>query len=169
VEDLQVGDTVEIVTGAGLRYAVGVYMHSDYSRDAGETNDVAVLRTADTIPTRIAPVISTNDLTPFEPAIIAGFGKDEVGDIGRFLSGYVLIHSSSSVSVKATYFGAGSTTCSGDSGGPLFVLRNGEWTLAAVTSGGSTADCVIGDTGYYAPAASASNMAFIRYAVPELP
>jgi hypothetical protein len=35
------------------------------------------------------------------------------------------------------------STCRGDSGGPLFVMLNGEWRLAGVTSGGRT--CKPGD------------------------
>lgn len=78
---------------------------------------------------RRAPVVG-------ELARFVGYGYTETGpggDYGKKYEGSSLI-----TDVAETLFGYGVATCNGDSGGPAFVMHEGEELLAGVTSFGDT-------------------------------
>ncbi len=73
-----------------------------------------------------------------DSGIIVGYGQTFVGDstsTHRFGETTVL-----DVTAESIEIGGQSTTCEGDSGGPLFVQTEGKWRIAGVTST-VTADC----------------------------
>lgn len=133
-------------------------VHPDFR--FGETGDVAILHLD-----RDAAGIEPSDLTSFDPAamtpgLITGFGlTDGAGDdSGMKRTGSVILEDCSVVpdgphlcwSFEEPVGPAGddSNTCSGDSGGPLFVEDGGERLVAGVTSGGISADCQAPDDSF---------------------
>ena len=54
------------------------------------------------------------------------------------------------------------TTAPGDSGGPLLVLRNGEWVIGGVLNGGTTSTSVFGDVSWWAGVSETDPRAFIE-------
>lgn len=103
----------------------------------GAHNDVALLKLASDIPAGYQPVKllpSSIPLNPGETVRQAGYGSDNsrnsFGTLRTVDSRYQGKNRGGSLSVRN-----GSTAaCSGDSGGPLFVQKNGEWYTAGITS-----------------------------------
>lgn len=72
------------------------------------------------------------------------FGYTDIGscdDVGRPEENFICWRYTEAVADRVL-----ASTCHGDSGGPLFSSRNGEWVLAGVTSGGG--DCVPGSSAF---------------------
>ena len=68
--------------------------------------------------------------------------------------------------LQNNYGGTRSSTCSGDSGGPMLVSMNGTWAVAGVTSAVS-GSCVAG-ANFYANVRNATARSFILGNVPDL-
>jgi hypothetical protein len=100
-------------------------------------NDVAMLKLASDIPAGYKPaklLPAGVSLTNGQAVRQAGYGSDNTpnsfGTLRTVDSRYVGQGSRGSLSVRN-----GSTAaCSGDSGGPLYVQRNGEWYVAGIAS-----------------------------------
>jgi hypothetical protein len=124
------------------------------------SDDVALIHLA-------APLsgISPTPLVAAEPAVgsdgtIVGFGRSGGGaeDYGLKQRGSVVTSSCSGGLPEGLLCweftnpvgppGTDSNTCNGDSGGPLFVDEGGVRTLAGITSGGSSASCLVADESY---------------------
>ena len=116
--------------------------------------DVAVLTLTQPVTgIRPTPINTTANPSAGTTATIAGYGITDGAndDFGLLRQGAVTLAACSGVPEPAhvcwTYDhpigspGTDSDTCSGDSGGPLFVDFGGGEVLAGVTSGGSSADC----------------------------
>ena len=50
--------------------------------------------------------------------------------------------------IYAVFDGTGSNTCNGDSGGPVFLQEGDTWTIAGVTAGGDTENCLSGTSDF---------------------
>ena len=141
-----------VVGGAMMERAVaGVYPHPQYQPIVPVPNDIALLALAETAPDSIVPIpplppelgLTQDDIgTQVE---YAGFGLDENGNSGRKLhvfgtvdvicgnqGGCPLSMVPSSFCAKMDDGG----TCSGDSGGPAFVVRDAVEYVAGITSYG---------------------------------
>lgn len=122
----------------------GKIIHASYAPSGSNIvpYDIALLKLQRAIPTRYKPVKllpSSKPLVPGEAVLQAGFGETIVRGGGSF----GLLRS-----VNNNYLGKASYgrirvanknftgTCSGDSGGPLFVNKDGEWFVAGALSGG---------------------------------
>ncbi len=121
-----------------------------------ESGDIAVMKLAQA-PTGVAPsAINTLErLQPGTTGILVGFGTMGGGprspdNAGVKRQGPVRTTSCAPEVPDDTHIcwrfnGQGSSTCSGDSGGPLFVDTNAGLVLAGVTSGGMTDSCLAPD------------------------
>ncbi|MGJ5130982.1 S1 family peptidase [Bradyrhizobium oligotrophicum] len=123
------------------------------SRD-GEQADIAVLQLGEPI-TGIAPFPINQDYEhePNVPGIIVGFGRTG-GSANNFgLKRYGPVKSADcgkgfakNEMICWDFSGGGSNTCSGDSGGPLFVSESREQeVISGVTSGGQNSSCLSSD------------------------
>lgn len=124
---------------------------------SGPNNDVAILKLAEDIPAGYAPVKLLPVTLPVSPGDVvrqAGYGTDN--EDPRFGT----LRTVDSRIVESVYVGEssvgtlevrnGSTAgCDGDSGGPLYVQKNGEWftagVLATASSNFVTKECIGGN------------------------
>lgn len=139
---------------AGFVEITGAEIPRDYV--FAEAGDIAVLKLAQS-PSGVAPSpINTVDrLEPGTAATLVGFGstggrsRDE-DDAGLKREGPVRTSScepdvSGDTHICWRFDGEGSSTCSGDSGGPLFIDGDGGPVLAGTTSGGTRESCLAPD------------------------
>ncbi|WP_141733358.1 S1 family peptidase [Oligoflexus tunisiensis] len=103
----------------------------------GPHNDVAMLKLAQEIPAGYKPVKllpSSIPLTPGDRVRQAGYGSNNTansfGTLRTVDSQYVGRTGSGALAVQ----NGRTAACSGDSGGPLYVQKNGEWYTAGITS-----------------------------------
>jgi len=143
----------------GLFSVASVAVHSDY---AFPEADVAVLTLQEAVTAiRPVPIDLLGGHAVGTPGTIAGFGEigGSASDAGLKRIGTVsLSPCSGSVSNTTSICwnfenpvgaaGEDSNTCSGDSGGPLFVATGSGDVVAGVTSGGSATDCLAPDTSF---------------------
>lgn len=111
------------------------------SWEAHPNVDLAIATLSSEIPDdyKIAKVTSLQKLTP-GPLVIAGFGRTgaKIPADGILRFGHINKNSYGSVEEKihASIDYPDSTICPGDSGGPAFILQDGEYYLVGVTSRG---------------------------------
>lgn len=144
----------------GIRAAIHITVHPSYL--FGERNDVAIVTLASAFdgisPTAINTVGSPTNGTA---AAIAGFGvtRGTTDDSGIKRAGSVLTASCQGFVPQAHHVcwhfekplglaGDNSNTCSGDSGGPLFVDFGGGQVVAGITSGGFSNSCLPSDLSF---------------------
>jgi len=109
-------------------------IHQNYT---GSHNDVAMLKLAQDIPAGYQPVklLPPNlALRPGDTVRQAGYGSDNTansfGTLRTVDSQYTGQTGQGALSVR----NGRTAACSGDSGGPLYVQKNGEWYTAGITS-----------------------------------
>ena len=139
------GATAEYGQGAvgegleGILFAVSeVISHPDYDPLTLDF-DVGLLRLSTPIDAPMVPLATTLDATLLDmPARVVGYGGSNTPPPFHKQEGIVLV--SELDAHKLTYTPGPSLTCSGDSGGPVFMDVEGVETLVAVTSSGDP-DC----------------------------
>lgn len=109
-------------------------IHQGYT---GSHNDVAMLKLAQEIPAGYQPVKLLPPDQALQPGDVvrqAGYGSDNTansfGTLRTVDSQYVGRTGAGALSVR----NGRTAACSGDSGGPLYVQKNGEWYTAGITS-----------------------------------
>ncbi|MCB0328739.1 MAG: trypsin-like serine protease [Bdellovibrionales bacterium] len=145
---------IRIRSGSTVVDAVDYQAHPKYNAFSFfniEQYDVAIIRTNSPISGPTSQIVSGSIATG-ETAIIAGYGLDEFGTSGTLKAtalelAYV---DSDTIATRYTRRQPDGNTCFGDSGGPLFVNRFGEWVIAGITSNGDRNDCSYGDVSRYA-------------------
>jgi hypothetical protein len=86
-----------------------------------------------------------------DKAVIAGFGLDSDGFSGVLNAGTTTLAGDNGTYLQTNYLGnAGeSSTCKGDSGGPLLMRFDGTWTAVGILSRGNDPNCGVGDVVTY--------------------
>jgi hypothetical protein len=152
-------------------------LHPEYNPtdDITERNDIALIFLESSPLARIAPIHIEDDFIAGESLVLAGFGRNESGNYKDLRAASNVLQSVSSFGLVARYDVGDSsgTTCNGDSGGPLFVLRDSTWHVAGVTSWGSANNCALpgfesGDTAVWSKLSAQSHLNFIATWVPSL-
>lgn len=162
--------TVHAAGGGSSRSVDNCIAHPDWVGTGDITNnDVAILFLSGNLSgVNLVKVYQNNDFEVGENVVMAGYGRNEDND-ENLRAVFNVISSFSTERISTEYIqgenGKG-TTCNGDSGGPLYVLRNNEWQLVGTTSNGSATDCALpgaedSDTSNWANLTSASNINFI--------
>jgi len=149
---------------AGTFAASSITVHPSYTDTGFPQFDVAVIKLATPV-TGIDPTELATSATPVgTPGSIAGFGQTTgtAGDYGIKRYGAVVTSDCTGVlsglgntELVCWNFanpvgapGAGSNTCNGASGGPLFVDLGAGEVIAGVTSGGINGSCLATDNSY---------------------
>ena len=127
----------------------------------GSAADVAVLKLAEPVTSITPSKINDSLFVPFNtPGSIVGYGRSrqDVADAGVKREGKIVSSACDAPTPNSEHIcwdyttppgppGEDSNTCSGDSGGPLYMLVNNEMVLAGVTSGGGTT-CHLNDNAF---------------------
>lgn len=173
----ETASTMAVVIGSRRVAVTNIHTHPGYSQSNTPfaKQDIAVVTVGEDLNITPAKVVMTTDFTVGEAAIVAGYGL--VRPAEDFTDGLQAVHvylsSSDDEQVTSTYSqqpGYGSN-CNGDSGGPLYVKRGGEWAVAAVVSNGD--DNLCGSTGNtdnanYTLTGNNTNEAFILQLVSDV-
>ncbi len=121
----------------GDRKIINIASASIHQGYTGSHNDVAMLKLAQEIPAGYKPVKLLPPDMAMSPGDIvrqAGYGSDNTpnsfGTLRTVDSQYVGQTGTGALSVR----NGRTAACSGDSGGPLYVQKNGEWFTAGITS-----------------------------------
>lgn len=163
-------ERVDVLVGNSTFSTTNFAYHPSFN-SPDEANDIGIVVTNTNLPTNHNSIISSSkSLQVGEDLVIAGFGLDENGNNGFLRAGYNTISSFSSkaISLRFADSNGDTNTCSGDSGGPLFIQRDSTWVLAGVTSNGIRANCGAGDVSNFANLLDSSNRSFINSIVPGL-
>lgn len=150
---------------AGFFPLTRIAVSPDYGFPVG---DVAVLKLAAPVAGIAATAINTTAApAPGATATIVGFGRSggNNDDYGIMRAGSVTTSACTGGISDTTSIcwefraplgpaGADSNTCNGDSGGPLFIAGAAGLTVAGITSGGNSSDCLPNDLGFDARVSS---------------
>ena len=141
---------------AGFAQVDSVIISPDFS--FGLAGDIAVLQLAEPVEgVSPSPINSLSKPTAETPGMIVGFGRTindaTLSDAGIKREGKVTVADCNRVVPNSThvcwqFLGSDSSTCSGDSGGPLFIDFGDGPRLAGVTSGGSNDTCEAPDRSF---------------------
>jgi hypothetical protein len=150
------------------RQSVAAYSytpHPSYSANTLkgiEAYDVAVIKTSMPLKGPYASLVYGAVATG-EQAIISGYGQDSDGNAGALRAVALELSYVDTDTIATRYHRTrnNGNTCFGDSGGPLFVSRQGEWVIAGVISNGDKQDCGPGDISRYANLTQQSLRSFI--------
>jgi len=145
---------------SGIHTVSNITVHPSFL--FGEHNDVAIVTLSSPV-TGISPSVINTVASPANgtAGIIAGFGltRSSIDDSGIKRAGSVLTSSCLGQVPQSHHIcwqfekpiglaGENSNTCSGDSGGPLFVDFGGGQLLAGLTSGGFSQTCMPSDLSF---------------------
>jgi hypothetical protein len=170
LEGVDCTDMTVSAAGGTSRAVASCISHPSWTGFGDITNnDVALLFLSGNLAgVKLVKLYTSNDFQVGEQVVMAGYGRNEVDDENlRAVFNVVSSFSSERISTKYNRGqGDRGTTCNGDSGGPLFVLRNNQWQLVGATSNGSADNCALpgkesSDVSNWANLTSASNKAFI--------
>ncbi|MCB0354278.1 MAG: trypsin-like serine protease, partial [Bdellovibrionales bacterium] len=123
--------------------------------DTGATfNDVSILRLRTPLSASTLPVISEREIRVGDTVSIFGYGLNADGIPEVLRSGQMKVSGVDSEFIAAKFDGEGSNTCNGDSGGPAVLSYTSGETgvngVIGVVSSGTNADCLAGDTTFFA-------------------
>ena len=129
--------------------------------------DVAVVTTAEDLGRTPVSILTSRDGVVGETAIIAGWGRDDISASTSLRAGSTVLSAVTSAVLHTAFAPPSSSVCSGDSGGPLFLLQGGVWTQAGITSATTQVACNDG-TNIYQSVRHPSVRAFIVQHVPAV-
>ncbi len=133
-------------------------------------NDVAVLSFGRDLPNPPMPVLTSGTVTVGQRVYLSGWGN-RPGDASAAEGlgvGYANIGFVNDTHVGFVYDGLTSNTCGGDSGGPLYVLKDGQPAVVGLTSSGTSATCSKGDRSLFTRLLQSSNLAFLKQEAPQM-
>lgn len=158
---------IRIFLGSGPEIiAESFTAHPAYRGGGDSTADVGVVVMAQSIGRTPAPLLLGRDARVGEPAIIAGWGRNQ-NDVPATLRAGLTAITAAGRTLLETQFGPSvSSICSGDSGGPILLFEGGAWAVGGVTSATSENVCNTG-TNYYVTLRNASVSSFVLGLVPD--
>lgn len=159
-----VGDTaaVRVFRGSGDQVAAAsFYANPRYRENDPSALDVGVILTEQDLDRPIVPLLLSRDARVGEQAVIAGWGKDELGNGTTLRAGTTSIMAVGPTFLQTQHTSGTSGVCSGDSGGPLLLSEGGVWALAGVTSATSIGGSCTEAANYFANVRNPDITAFI--------
>jgi secreted trypsin-like serine protease len=134
---------------------------------SASTPDVGVVLMGQDLPRTPVAVLTSRDARVGEPAVIAGWGRDQNSVSATHRAGTTTVSAVNTASIETQFSQNTSAICSGDSGGPILLLEGGLWTIAGVTSASSVAVCNSG-TEFFVNLRNPTAIGFVRGLVPSL-
>jgi hypothetical protein len=129
--------------------------------------DVAVVTVAEDLGRTPVSILTSRDGVVGETAILAGWGRDDIAASTNLRAGSTVLSAVTSAVLQTIFAPPSSSVCSGDSGGPIFLLQSGVWTQAGITSATSQLACNDG-TNFYQSVRHPGVRAFIVQQVPAV-
>ncbi len=112
-------------------------------------NDAAIAELDRPIPSPTMPILLSRAPEVGEEGFVFGFGATELGSrnasIDVLQGGAMTIREVTDNHIFVSFDGSGVNICSGDSGGPIVVLVDGQPAVAGIVSQGSEPGCFPGD------------------------
>jgi len=164
-----VGDTaaVRIFPGTGSEILAESFHAHPAFRESDPTSDVGVVLTTQDINRVPIRLLVSRDARVGEQAVIAGWGKDALGNATILRAGTTTVSATTATVLQTQFSATSSSVCSGDSGGPLLLSEGGVWALAGVTSAVTVSGSCTAGTNFYANIRNNSTMSFIFGLVPN--
>ncbi|MEW5984749.1 MAG: trypsin-like serine protease [Acidobacteriota bacterium] len=161
--------SVRVFQGTGDQVmSASIHGHPTYREDDSQALDVGIVVTSQDLDHPVVPLLLSRDARVGEQAVIAGWGKDELGNGTILRAAATLIAAVYSNFLQTDISATGSGVCSGDSGGPILLSEGGVWSIAGVTSSASTGgSCAIGSN-YFTSVRNASVRSFVLGLVPDV-
>lgn len=162
------GDTalVRIWLGSGAELLAESFApHPNYRGTGDSTADVAIVLMGQDLGRTPIALLLSRDARVGEPAVIAGWGRDQNSVPATLRAGVTTITAAGATLLETQFGGSVSSVCSGDSGGPILTSEGGAWAIAGVTSATSENVCNTG-TNYYVSLRNSSVSSFILGLVP---
>lgn len=145
--------------------SASLHPHPRYREDDPNGLDVGVVLTAADIPRSPVPLLLNRDARVGEPAVVAGWGRDQFDVGGTLRAGKAAVTAVGPVYLQTEYAASTSGVCAGDSGGPLLLSEAGTWAVAGVTSLTSNTGCSAG-ANYFVNLRNADVSSFVLGLVP---
>ncbi len=133
------------------------------STASGYVNDVAVVFLPSALPNPTMPLLVSEPSAAKQSVFFAGWGAPGF----QLAVGTAVLDRVTTEQLAHHFKGAGSNTCGGDSGGPMYRQTGAGQGLIGVTSFGSTQTCGAEDFSVYTNLQSPAVQSFIRAQVPE--
>lgn len=131
----------------------------------GFVNDVAVVFLPAALPNPTMPLLVSQPAAVGQSVFVAGWG----GPGFQLAVGTVTLEIVSTTQLEHHYTGgAGSNTCGGDSGGPMYRQTGAGNGLIGITSFGTATSCGAEEFSFYTNLQSPAVQSFIRAQVPEV-
>ena len=127
--------------------------------------DVGVVLMSEDLPRSSIPILVSREGRVGEPAIIAGWGRDQNDTVAFLRAGSTTLAAVTSDLLRTTYAPPSSSVCQGDSGGPILLNEGGQWVVGGITSATSGSVCNTG-TNLYQAVRHPPVLDFIRQHVP---
>lgn len=158
------GDTaaVRIFPGTGSEVPASSFRaYPLYREDDPSSLDVGIVIASQDLDRMPIRVLVGRSAQVGETAVIAGWGKDELGNGTILRAGTTTISSVSAGFLQTQFSSAGSSVCQGDSGGPLLLSEGGVWAVAGVTSAVTVSGSCTAGTNFYTNVRHPDIVAFI--------
>lgn len=130
-----------VIINRKVRTVVSAVFNPSYDENSFdfERHDLGLIFLSEAVSDVMPAKIYTGDsFTKSEKGIVGGYGDDRAGSKDNILrGGYIFLDSVTSDVIYSKFTGLESNICNGDSGGPLYLFREGKWQIAAVSSAGS--------------------------------
>lgn len=164
------GDTaiVRVWLGSGPQIVADSFVgHPDYhGTTSTSAPDVGVVLMKEDLGRTPIPLLLSRAGQIGEPAVIAGWGRDQNGVSATHRAGFTTLSAVGTLYLQTQYSATTSSICAGDSGGPLLLQEDGVWSVAAVTSAASETVCTTG-TNFYVSVRNSTISSFILAHVPD--
>ncbi len=157
---------VRVYLGSGPEVVAESFTPHPAYRSGAAVADVGVVVMAEPIGRRPLSLLLGRDARVGEPAVIAGWGRNQDDVPATLRAGMTTITAASGTVLETQYAASASSVCSGDSGGPILLSEGGAWAVGGVTSSTSANICNAG-TNYYVAIRNASVSSFVLGLVPD--
>ena len=160
-------EAVRVWLGSGDEILATSFVYYPNYRFNESGFDVGLIFMGQDLPRTPVPVLTSRDGRVGETAIIAGWGRDENSVTTSLRAGSTTLSAVTSTFLQTQYAPPSSSVCSGDSGGPILLSENGQWSVGGITSATSSDACNTG-TNFYQAIRNSGVRDFILQHVPGI-